>query len=307
MKVLVTGGAGFIGSHVTDRLVESGHEVVAIDDLSTGRRENVHARARFVRMDLLDPGLAEFVKRERPDVIDHHAAQVDVRRSVADPLHDIRVNVEATVALAMAGVSAGAKRFVFASSGGAIYGDTDRCPTPEDTPERPASPYGCSKLAAEKYLFALAAVHGFRVVCLRYANVYGPRQSAAGEAGVVAIFCSRLLAGQTPVIHGDGLQTRDFVCVSDVAEANIQALGTPEDGVFNIGTATETSVVELFRMLCAAIGSAIGVQHGPAKAGEQRRSVLDWSLAGRALGWRPRRSLAAGLRETIDHFRSGGH
>jgi UDP-glucose 4-epimerase len=305
MKILVTGAAGFIGSHVADTLLAAGHEIVAIDNLSTGRRENLDPRVRLHVVDLSDPELPHLVRRERPDVIAHHAAQIDVRKSMADPLEDIRTNVTGTVRLALAGIEAGTRRFLFASTGGAIYGEQQTHPAAETHPTEPCSPYGCSKLAAEKYLRSIGPPAGLDVVCLRYANVYGPRQSPHGEAGVVAIFARRLIDGQSITINGDGLQTRDFVFVTDVAEANRLALTAPPD-VYNVGTGVETTVLEIVRILGHAAGREDGACHGPAKPGEQRRSSIDSSRARSVLGWEPRIALDEGLERTLDFFHKVG-
>ena len=248
MKVLVTGGAGFIGSHVVDRCLAAGHEVAVVDNLSTGRREAVPPAARLSVIDIRSPDLIEVFRAERPEVVIHHAAQVEVRRSVENPLLDADVNILGSVNLLECSRRFGVTRVIYASSGGAVYGDTAVLPTPEDHPVRPASPYGVSKLTVEHYLECWAGLYGIRGVALRYANVYGPRQSPLGEAGVVAIFSHRLLRAQAVVINGDGLQTRDYVYVEDVAEANLIALEHPDaTGAVNIGTGVETSVVELLR------------------------------------------------------------
>jgi len=304
MKILVTGGAGFIGSHVVDRYLAQGHQVVVVDDLTTGRREFVDPRAKFYLMDVRSPDLAGVFEAERPEVVNHHAAQSEVRRSVEDPAFDARVNILGTLNLLGCCGRSGVRRAIFASTGGAVYGDTGVLPTPEDHPTRPASPYGISKLAAEHYLLCLGALYGIPTVALRYANVYGPRQNPLGEAGVVAIFTNRLLRGEPAIINGDGKQTRDYVYVGDVVEANLRALERPEvAGILNIGTGVETSVVELFQRLRALLGSSAEERHGPAKPGEQRRSVLDASRAKGLLGWTSRVPLEDGLRRTVEHMK----
>ena len=304
MRALVTGGAGFIGSHLADALVSAGHTVTVVDDLSRGRRVQVPEAAHFVEADVNDDLSAVFAEC-RADVVYHHAAQIDVRRSVADPLFDTRVNVLGTVNVLQACAVAGVRRMVFASSGGALYGDCDEIPTPEGHPPRPASNYGAAKGAAELYGEAYAQMHSLEFVALRYANVYGPRQDPHGEAGVVAIFCERMLRGEVPVINGDGTQTRDYVYVTDVIAANLAAAEAPP-GAYNVGTGTETDVNELCRRLAQLIGVSAEPAHGPAKPGEQRRSCLDPSLAAARLGWRPRFSLDAGLEPTVAHFRERG-
>ncbi len=306
MRALVTGGAGFIGSHVVDGLIGAGHAVDIVDNLSTGRRELTHPAARLHVADLRGTGLPAAFAAAAPDVVVHLAAQMDIRRSVADPVFDASVNVLGTLNLLECCRRAGVRRIVFASSGGAIYGDTDRIPTPEDHPERPASPYGVAKLAAERYIAVWEALTGATAVALRYANVYGPRQNPRGEAGVVAIFADRLLAGEPCVINGDGEQTRDYVYVEDVARATVLAVNAVSaGGALNIGAGLETSVNELYRRLTTAASIAAAPQHGPAKAGEQRRSALDAARARAVLGWTPTTSLDEGLGRTFEYFRKG--
>ena len=303
MKVVISGGAGFIGSHVVDRCLGAGHDVIVVDNLSTGRRELVPPAARLVTCDIRSPELAAVFADERPQALIHLAAQAEVRRSVEEPAFDADVNVLGTINLLECSRRAGVSRVIYSSSGGAVYGDTDVLPTPEDHPPRPASPYGVSKLAAEQYLACWAGLYGIRGVALRYANVYGPRQSPAGEAGVVAIFSHRLLRGEAAIINGDGLQTRDYVFVGDVADANLLALEhATASGPFNIGTGVETTVVDLFERLRAAVGASVTAQHGPAKLGEQHRSVLATARARAVLGWQPQVALAEGLRLTVRHF-----
>ncbi len=310
-RLLVTGGAGFIGSHVVDRYVADGHAVTVIDNLSTGKREQVNPAARFHLMDLLDPHVEEVMAAGRFDIVNHHAAQVDVRKSVADPLYDATVNILGTLQLLELSRRHGVKRFIFVSSGGAAYGEQLRFPADEDHPLNPVSPYGAGKVSGEHYCFYYRAVHGLPYVALRYANVYGPRQDPHGEAGVVAIFTGRLLAGRPCVINGDGRQTRDYVYVGDVVEANVAAtaLDRPAAGPVNIGTGVETDVNALHATLAEITGSRTPPTHGPAKAGEQQRSVLDAARAERVLGWRPKTPLTEGLEKTVEFFRAGrpGH
>jgi UDP-glucose 4-epimerase len=286
--VLVTGGAGFIGSHVVDAFVDREWRVSVIDNLSTGDRRNLNARAEFHQADIRE---ADLVATLRPDVICHHAAQMDVRRSVSDPVFDADVNVIGSLRLLQAAVDAAVKRFIFASSGGALYGEPLSVPQSEDHPANPLSPYGCAKLAVEHYLHYFRVVHGLSSVALRYANVYGPRQNAQGEAGVVAIFIDRMKRGEKVTINGDGEQTRDFVYVSDVVAANMAAAEGEWQGSFNVGTGVETSINQLAALLGVRAG------HGPAKAGEQRRSVLDGSKLG--ISYKPLRD---GLKETVAWF-----
>jgi UDP-glucose 4-epimerase len=302
VKVLVTGGAGFIGSHIADRLLADGHEVVVLDDLSTGHVEQVPSKARFYQMDLSSPWLDEMFKVERFDAVVHEAAQASVRKSVQDPVFDAGVNVLGTVALLQASAHHDVRRFLFASTGGAIYGDTDQTPTPEDAAALPVSPYGAAKLASEVYLRMFHDLHGLSYAALRYANVYGPRQDPHGEAGVVAIFSRRLLAGEPAQINGDGKQTRDFVYVGDVADANARALESDAVGSFNVGTGIETDINQIFGILRDLAGSRQQELHGPPLAGEQRRSVVDPGKIGNVMGWQPKTSLQDGLRKTMQFF-----
>jgi UDP-glucose 4-epimerase len=305
MRILVTGGAGFIGSQVADRYIAEDHQVIVIDNLVTGKIGNLNPRARFYQMDIRDPGVEEVVARERPEVVNHHAAQIDVRKSVMDPLLDAETNVLGTLNLLEKAVKHGVGRFIFASSGGAIYGDQPEGaePASEEDPLRPISPYGVAKATVELYLHYYRGVHGLDSVALRYGNVYGPRQDPFGEAGVVAIFAEKLLSGEQPLINGDGLQTRDYVYVGDVVEANVQALHPKVTGSFNIGTGVEKDVNELFWSLVKITRRSVKEVHGPAKPGEQRRSVLNCSKAHTGLGWRPRVSFEEGLRQTVRYFK----
>jgi UDP-glucose 4-epimerase len=304
MKILVTGGAGFIGSHVVDAFVRAGHAVVVVDNLATGSLAWLNPEATFRRMDVRDERLGDLFEAERPEVVAHLAAQAAVSRSVLDPAMDASVNILGGLNLLESCRRAGVRRIIYSSSGGAGYGDTDVIPTPEGHPLLPASPYGIAKVAVEHYLAAWGQIHGLSGISLRYANVYGPRQNPAGEAGVVAIFSHRLLTGQTPIVNGDGAQTRDYVYVEDVAEANLRALERPAvTGGINIGTGIETSVNDLYARLARAAGTTVAAVHGPARPGEQRRSCLDPGAAARVLGWRPGVSLDEGLARTFESFR----
>ncbi len=303
MKIVVTGGAGFIGSHLVDAFIAAGHEVFVIDDLSSGNKGNLNPKAKLYSMDLLDPKIPALIAEIRPDALNHHAAQMDVRRSVAEPMFDARVNILGFINLLEAGKQSGLKKVIFASSGGAIYGEQESFPAAEDHPKRPASPYGVSKLTGENYLAYYHATFHIPYVALRYANVYGPRQNFKGEAGVIAIFIDQLLSGKTPMIHGDGKQTRDFVYVGDVAAANLTALDTPYVGGINIGTGVETDLVTLYDKICRQMGSKVAAIHGPAKDGEQRRSSLDCSHARKILNWFPKISLDDGLGNTVAYYR----
>ncbi|HEX5019103.1 MAG TPA: NAD-dependent epimerase/dehydratase family protein [Candidatus Binatia bacterium] len=303
MKIVVTGGAGFIGSNIVDAYLEEGHEVHILDDFSTGQKSNLNRKAELHEVDITDPRAARVIERIKPDAMSHHAAQMDVRHSVADPTFDARVNIIGFITLLEAAKNAGVKKVIFASSGGAVYGEQDVFPAPEDHVTRPASPYGVSKRAGELYLSYYQQTFGLPYIALRYANVYGPRQSAKGEAGVVAIFLTLLLAGKTPVINGDGGQTRDYVYVGDVVAANVNAVSSSFVGAVNVGTGVETDVISLFQHLRRAVGSEIQAVHGPAKTGEQRRSSLDARRATEVLGWRPRMALADGLQRTAEYYR----
>ncbi len=303
MKVLVTGGAGFIGSHVVDRLLGDGHAVDVVDDLSTGRREMVSRDAGLYLCDIRGPQLADVMADVRPDALVHVAAQAAVPRSVLDPLLDASINVVGTVALLWTAQQVGVRRVVYTSTGGAGYGDTDVIPTPEDHPTQPTSPYGVSKISAERYLDCWSGLTGTPALTLRLANVYGPRQNPQGEAGVIAIFADRLVRRVPCLVNGDGEQTRDYVYVADVADAVARSLARPDaTGVVNIGTGVETSVNELYRRLAKLAGVANDARHGPAKPGEQRRSVLDPRRAGHVLAWTPATSLDAGLAHTYRSF-----
>jgi UDP-glucose 4-epimerase len=304
MRAVVTGGAGFIGSHVVDRLLASGYTVHIVDNLTTGRRELAHGDAVLHVMDIRSPRLSAVFDAARPEVVVHLAAQMDLRRSVDDPLYDASVNVLGTLNLLECSRRSGVSRFVFASTGGAIYGECDRLPTPEDQPEHPTSPYGVAKLAAERYLEAWSGLTGASAFALRFANVYGPRQNPLGEAGVVAIFSRRLLHGDSCVINGDGEQTRDYVYVEDVADATLAAVTALVSGVTNVGTGIETTVNELYRRLSVAAGTERAAVRGPAKAGEQRRSALDAARAQHLLGWKATTALDEGLTKTVEYFRS---
>jgi UDP-glucose 4-epimerase len=304
VKILITGGAGFIGSSIADAYLAAGHEVAIVDNLYSGKRENVPRAARFHEVDIVSPKLAEVLESEHPEVVSHHAAQMDVRLSVASPAFDAEVNVVGTIRLLEACVKTGVKRVIFASSGGAAYGEQSCFPAREDHPTNPVSPYGVSKRSGEHYLFYYNAVHALPYLAFRYANVYGPRQDPHGEAGVVAIFSEKLLRGEPPRVNGDGKQTRDYVFIEDLVRANLAALETSYVGPMNIGTGRETDVVTLAGKLVEVSGKKIAPVHGPGKAGEQRRSVIDPALAERELGWKPAVQLDEGLKRTYEWFRS---
>ncbi|MBL8922348.1 MAG: NAD-dependent epimerase/dehydratase family protein [Myxococcaceae bacterium] len=305
MKIIVTGGAGFIGSNVVDAFVALGHEVLVLDDLSTGQRENLNPKAELVHADIRSEQAAKAVEAFAPEVLNLHAAQIDVRRSVSDPRFDADVNVGGLLNVLEAARRAGRlKRAIYAASGGSMYGDTQQVPTPETHPCGAVSPYGVSKHACELYLQAWRGIYGLHDVALRYANVYGPRQNPHGEAGVVAIFTERLVHGKPCTINGDGGQTRDFVHVADVTRANVLALTTSFVGGVNIGTGIETDVNTVYRHLSAAAGVTAPALHAPAKLGEQRRSVLDNRKAKDVLGWAPSFDIAGGLANTVAWFKA---
>ena len=304
MKVLVTGGAGFIGSHVCDQFVQHGHEVIALDDLSSGRKENLDPQVRLAQLDIRSPEAARLIETERPQVLCHLAAQMDVRRSVEDPRFDAEANILGMLNLLEAARKASVKRVIFSSTGGAIYGDQDVYPAPETHATRPVSPYGVSKAAGELYLNYYRAQYGLSYAALRYANVYGPRQNPHGEAGVVAIFSQRLTQKQPCTIYGDGKQTRDFVYGKDVARANYLAFEKDYVGAVNIGTGLETDIGTLYQLLAEGCAVTAPAAFAPGRPGEQHRSVIDASLARRVLGWEPTIALRDGLRQTLEFFRT---
>jgi UDP-glucose 4-epimerase len=311
-RALVTGGAGFIGSHVADLFIEKGYEVEIVDNLSSGKRENIPAGAKFHEVSITSPEMAQIVRDGKFDVIVHLAAQIDVRKSVADPIFDATTNILGTVNILEAIRQSGYKtRIAFTSTGGAIYGDFNTPPNVETFPKDPESPYAISKLSSEYYLSYYGRLHGIEHVAMRFGNVYGPRQDPHGEAGVVAIFCTRILEGKPLTIFGDGLQTRDYVYVGDVAQAvfagvtgNIPAAERVDARAFNVGTGVGTNVIDLAKLLQEAAGTEAQVVFAPRRPGEQQESFLDASKARRILGWEPRTSLAQGLGNTFEWARS---
>ena len=303
MRVLITGGAGFIGSWVAEAFLKNGYDVLVLDNLSTGKEANVPKGASFLKGDIRDYKLVEGVFSDfKPDIVNHHAAQINVRYSVENPIFDAEVNIIGTINLLELSVKHGVERFIFASTGGAIYGEPSKLPADETTPPVPISPYGVSKYSVETYLGYYRTVHGLNYTALRYSNVYGPRQNPHGEAGVVAIFCSRILQGKPCLIYGDGNQTRDYVFVGDVAEANLNALKA-QGGIYNIGTGRETSVNELVSVLKKVVGKDFKTDYAPPVPGEVRRISLDIGLAKRVLGWSPKTELEEGLALTWDWFK----
>lgn len=301
-KILVTGGAGFIGSNLVDALIENNHDVIVVDNLSTGSKSNLNSKAKFIELDLIEPRLVDVFTEHKPEMIFHLAAQIDVRKSVADPFCDAKQNILASINLLECCRKQRVKKIIFSSTGGAIYGDTDELPTQENHPEMPISPYGIAKLTVEKYLYYYNQVFGLPYVVLRYSNVYGPRQNSQGEAGVVAIFCGRLLIRQQPMIYGDGKQTRDYVYVSDVVQANLMALSSSRVGIYNIGTGLETSVNQLAELIKESFSLPVDFRYLDPRPGEQQKSCLDFSKAKAELGWQPKISLSEGIKKTVEWF-----
>jgi UDP-glucose 4-epimerase len=303
-KILVTGGAGFIGSHVVDLFLEKGFEVVILDDLSTGRASNLNPAAKFYQMDIRDPKVREIFEAERPEFVSHHAAQMDVRRSVAQPLFDADINILGSINLIECAKEFGAKRFIYISTGGAVYGEPEYVPCDETHPINPICQYGASKHTVEHYLFMYHVNYGLKYTVLRYPNVFGPRQDPHGEAGVVAIFTGKMMAGEPVVIHGDGEQTRDFVYVSDCAQANyLAATVDHQPGVYNIGWGLPTSVNQIFSALAKVTEYDLPASYGPPKVGETRHIYLNASKARKDLGWSAAVSLDEGMRKTVEYFK----
>ena len=302
MKILITGGAGFIGSHVADLMIENGHDVAIVDDLSSGKKENINPNATFYHLSILDKRLPDIFKEVKPEVVIHHAAQISVRHSVKDPIRDMEINIKGSLALLENCIKYNTRKFIFASTGGALYGEQDYFPADENHPTRPLSPYAIAKLSTEKYLFFYYNTYSLPYVILRYANVYGPRQDPHGEAGVVAIFTQYMLQGKQPVINGDGKQTRDFVYVRDVARANLLALTYELTGEINISTGIETSINTLFHEINKATSSGVPEVHEAPMPGEQLRSVLSFEKAKKVLGWEPTVPLSEGLKNTVSFF-----
>ncbi len=303
-RVLVTGGAGFIGSHVVDALVGAGHEVAVLDSLVAGRRANVNPAARLYELDIRDPALAGVLAEVQPAVISHHAAQVDVRKSTADPLYDAEVNILGSLNVLRCARAAGVRKVVYVSTGGAVYGEPDYLPVDEAHPIQPLCEYGASKHTVEHYLYMYAESYGLDYTVLRYPNVYGPRQDPHGEAGVVAIFARKMLRDEACTINGDGNQERDFLFVGDCARANLLVLGNAGSrGIYNLGTGLGTSINDLFAQLAEVTGYRRQPRHGPPKVGETQRIYLDARRARAELGWAPTVALADGLAHTVDWLR----
>jgi UDP-glucose 4-epimerase len=301
LKILVTGGAGFIASHLVDALVDRGDDVLVVDDLSTGDRSNLNPEARFFELDIRDPAAAQLIRAEEPQAISHHAAQMSVSRSVAEPVYDADVNVMGSLNVALAAIDTGS-RVIFASTGGALYGDAEVIPTPETAPAWPVSPYGISKLTFEHYLFGFNRVRGLSYTALRYANVYGPRQNPHGEAGVVAIFCEGLLGKRPFKINGAGTDTRDYIYVDDVVRANLLAIDSDASDHFNVGTGRQADTNTIYRLVAERVGKPLSVEHGPDRAGDLKASALDSSKIRRVLGWSAEVSLEEGVARTVEWF-----
>ena len=301
-KILITGGAGFIASHLVDKLIEQGNEVVVIDNLSTGKKENLNSKAVFYNLDIQGSKVSEIFKKEKPEIVFHYAAQIDVRKSVENPIDSAKTNILGSLNILENCIKYKVKKFVFASTGGAIYGEADIVPTPESYLAQPISPYGIEKLTVENYLNFYNKEYGLGYLVLRFANVYGPRQNSKGEAGVVAIFCDKMLAGEQLVINGDGKQTRDFIFVGDVVNANILGVEKNKSGIFNIGTGIETDINEIFRTIKKELRLEVEEIHGSQKSGEQKRSCLNIGKANAELGWQPEYDLNKGLEETTKWF-----
>lgn len=303
MKILVTGGAGFIASHLVDAYIGQGHEVFVVDNLYSGQRQNVNSKAHFMSLDINSPDLKDLIGSFKPQIVNHHAAQINIRASLENPTFDAQVNILGTLNLLEASLAAGSvQKIIFASTGGAIYGDADRIPTTETYPAWPISPYSIAKLSAEHYLHYFHKVHHLPYISLRYSNVYGPRQNPHGEAGVVAIFYQKARDSLPFVLNGSGQQTRDFVYVKDVVEANLKATTSKHTGLYNIGTGIETKVKDLIGLMQHTLDFDQPVDQGPAKSGEQKRSCLSYAKAKKDLGWRPQTSLQEGLAQTAAFF-----
>ena len=306
MNILVTGGAGFIGSHIVDAYIDSNHHVVVVDNMSRGRKEFINPKATFYSISISDPQLASIIQDENIEIINHHAAQISVSDSVKNPVKDAESNIIGTLQLLQNAVECNVERIIFASTGGAIYGEQDYFPARENHPQRPTSPYGLSKLSVEGYLRFYKEQYGLKSTVFRYGNVFGPRQNPNGEAGVVAIFYNRLLKNLAPIINGDGEQTRDYIFIKDVVRANLLALNLDGSDTFNVGTGQETSVNELTRLILKVAESSIGAQSSKNNSFEQRRSSLDHTKLKKTINWSPKFSLEEGLAETFIFFKNNG-
>jgi UDP-glucose 4-epimerase len=303
MKVMVTGGAGFIASNIVDRLVNEGNQVVVVDDLSTGSDDNLNAEARFYRMDIRSPELASVFEAEKPDYVNHHAAQVLVNRSVREPMLDCWLNIEGSLNVIHMSQKYGVKKVIYASTGGALYGEPEYLPVDENHPVNPLAPYGVSKHTAEHYLYLYGVNYGLNYTVLRYPNVYGPRQNPHGEAGVIAIFTRKMLDGERPTIFGDGTATRDYVYVGDIVDANILALSSGDRGTYNLGSSKETSVNVIFDLLKAELDFRLDPIFAPKRVGEVYRIFLTNDKAKSGLGWAPNVSIEEGIGRTVKYYR----
>lgn len=306
MKILVTGGAGFIGSHVVDEYIKAKHEVAVIDNLSTGNFENINPRAKFYKTDIKNHhNLDRIFKQFKPDIVNHHAAQAEVRRSIDDPLFDAHTNIIGGLNILHCCIKYKIKKIIYANTGGALYGQVPArlLPVKENFPIKPESPYGMSKFAFENYLDLYSRLYGLKYTSLRYANIYGPRQNPLGEAGVVAIFGGLMLAGKTPKIFGDGRQTRDYLYVGDVARANLTALKKGANQKINLGTGIETNVNRLYRLIAAEANFKVKPIRAPAVKGELRRAAQDFTLAKKILNWQPKTALTEGIKKTVEYIR----
>ncbi len=303
MNILVTGGAGFIGSNIVDAYIEKGHDVIVVDNMSTGVKEYINPKAKFYKMDVCDSNISQVFKENKIEIINHHAAQIDLRKSVEDPKFDINVNIAGSVNLLENARANGVKKFIFASTGGAIYGEHDYFPADEEHPVRPSAPYGINKNCVEKYLYYYNLVYGLDYIVLRYANVYGPRQNPHGECGVIAIFTDKILGGTQPLINGDGKQTRDYVFVKDVVNANVLAVDAKGPVIYNVATTRETDVNYIFERINHYAGTKFEEKHGPGKLGEQMRSVLSFEKISTELGWQPETDIETGLKITTEFFK----
>lgn len=303
MKILITGGAGFIASHIADAYIKAGHEVVIIDNLSSGSIENINPKAKFIKGDIGDKNIISIFEKEKFDILSHHAAQMDVRFSVSDPCFDAQNNIVASLNLYEACLKTGVKKVIFASSGGTVYGEQVNFPALEDDQTLPCSPYGISKLTNEKYLYYYKEVQGLDFTVFRYGNVYGPRQNPHGEAGVVAIFMNKIINGDQPVINGDGETTRDYIYIDDIVEANLIALKETVSGIFNVGTAIENNTNYIFRQIVKLASVKIEEYHGPSKSGEQKRAVISYDKLNKEYGWEPKVTFEKGLSLTYDYYK----
>jgi len=303
-KILITGGAGFIGSHLADELIKKGYEVVVVDNLSTGSKSNLNGKVKFYKIDVQDKKMSNVFLKEKPDIVFHFAAQIDVRKSVESPSEDAKINILGSLNILENCNKFKVKKIIFSSTGGAIYGDANIVPTPESYVEYPMSPYGIAKLATEKYLNYYNKIFRISFTALRFANVYGPRQNSKGEAGVIAIFCDKVFSKNQPIINGDGLQTRDFVYVLDVVGAAVMAMQTEKNGIFNVGTSKETNINDIFSIIKKESGSDFKEIHGPAQKGEQQRSCLNYSKIKAELNWEPKISLEEGLKKTVNWLKN---